>query len=276
MCSFSHLPIWCHYRSRSRCSSGLHKGPLAIEHRPNYPPYTMRYTLTDPKYYDQYQPTFTQACLPPNDSVQPIRTIPSRWYNTPHTSQMLPHRRSPHSQTVIHRDLANPQGTYPCLNWDISQLPSSSKQKEDAWTSRRAPSFNDGALSPGCNNIQINFNHPTFNPLLGGFGPIMVYPTGNSSEITVENVMDAIYVFFQQPLTCFDWKRISVLEQKQVSESYRKRISRTHHLSGYEQARGLLRIDTLKGCTCFAGLQIMTSLNQSALLYMYLVGRRYV
>lgn len=171
---------------------------------------------------------------------------------------------------MIHRDLANLPGIYPYLDWDVSQLPAYSRRREDACTSR-TPAFNESAFSPGCNNVQITFNHPTFNSALGNYGPIMIYPPGNSTEIMVETVIDAIYAFFQQPITAHEWNRIPVPEQQQIIDSYRRRISRTHHLLGFERARGPIRLDILKGCTRFTGLQNMSSLHRSALLYMNLM-----
>jgi hypothetical protein len=89
-----------------------------------------------------------------------------------------------------------------------------------------------------------------------------VYPTGKGNDIKVEDIMDAIYAHFRHPISVYEWRDFTFQEQEYISATFRSRIRRSGSLP--DERRGVLRVDVLRGCTGFAGLEIMSSLNGSA------------
>jgi len=57
------------------------------------------------------------------------------------------------------------------------------------------------ANTPECTTVKIYYAHPTFSPLLLKLDPISVYPVGSAMDIKVGDIMNAIYIYFQQPIT---------------------------------------------------------------------------
>ena len=253
------------------CSCSPRRRPPPVVHRiPNKSSYTIR--LDRP--YNQNRP----AKLPAYPAPSPIYPCPP----SPLQQQVLPLPAPPalpnpelsnpwtDARDELHVELCNPIGIHPFLDWDITNFPSASILHRAPGIDT-IPHFHHSATSPGCTTVQIHYTHPTFSPILARLGPISVYPVGNAADIKVEDIMNAIYYHFQSPITAPEWQAVSWQEREQISTSYRARIKKSFNLSKFDASRGPLRIDALKGCTRFAGLQTTSFLNHSGEMYMKLV-----
>lgn len=116
--------------------------------------------------------------------------------------------------------------------------------------------------------MKVHYDHPTFSHVLTKLGPITVYPIGNANDIKVEDIMDAVYLHFRQPISMYEWRDFTPQEQEYILAAYRSRIRRSGSLP--DERRGVLRVDVLRGCTRFAGLETMSFLNGSAQIRMKL------
>ncbi|KAJ6533796.1 hypothetical protein DFH09DRAFT_1181238 [Mycena vulgaris] len=166
---------------------------------------------------------------------------------------MPPMAYSP-QQAQLSPELCSPRGTHPYLDWDITQFPSSAQRYTSPHS--RAPAPLDGSATfPPTHILTISWAD---NPILLNWeqqwGPIFARGQGLHS-VTVEHALDAIYQYFNQPLTPADHDMASQHAWGVISESYHQRLPRSPNLRAYDVHRGALRLDVLNGATKFSGLQ---------------------
>jgi hypothetical protein len=242
-----------------------------LRRRPSHLPYTVRIgrPCLPQRYLWSPPPLRIEAPWPPEPPVIPQRYYPQAPVFCEPTRRALPRlKANPYDRDILHDELRNPIGIYPYLDWDIKNFPSTSVRRNTP-ACDDDPSFRRSATNPKSDCVQIHYAHPTFSSLLKNIGPINVYPAGNATDIKVEDIMNAIYSHFHQPITAYEWKDLPWQERGQISDSSRHRIKQACDMR--EANGGLLRVDALKGCTRFAGLSITSYLNRSAQLYLELV-----
>ncbi|RDB21266.1 hypothetical protein Hypma_011680 [Hypsizygus marmoreus] len=206
----------------------------------------------------------------------PRRTHTPEWHNPLSTrSNVLPaqqsERQSSHPSTPLQIDAllrSNPSGE-PALAWDIIDPPDRAQRTLDRLFA--LPSFDDVATTPRCTRIQIKYDHPTFGSLVNGFGPIEVFSERGDSHVLLRDVLKAIYLHFQQPITGEEWASLSVPERNQVSRYQAARFRDRRHLYYNAAQTPVIRGDFLRECTVFSGLHIESCLGSSCVLRMDLL-----
>ena len=146
----------------------------------------------------------------------------------------------------------NPQ--IPHMVWDISQLPSIAKRM----TGRHSivdlnPKFDDDATYPACNAINIVCDAGNISTF---WGPIVVR---NDDKVVLWDVLDAIYNYFQTPLTHAEVDTISDLKPgnyESLRDAYYHRCRNAHGLLQYELEQGFRRVDCLGDSKAFWGLWV--------------------
>jgi hypothetical protein len=255
----------------------LRRQPIpVVRRRPDHLPYTVRIGRLRVPHIPPRYPWPPPLIEPPWLPEPPV--IPQRYRNPRRQATVFrePARRAlpraepnhPHGHNILHAELHNAIGIYPFLNWDIKNFPSTSTRRSTPIFDA-VPSFRHSATNPGSTSVQIHYTHPTFLPFLTRLGPINVYPLGNAADIKVEDILNAIYSHFHQPITMHEWNTLSWQEREQISDSCRGRIKQAYDMC--EANGGLLRVDALKGCTRFAGLSLTSHLNRSSQLHLELV-----
>ncbi len=145
----------------------------------------------------------------------------------------------------------NPCGQIPFVAWDISQPPVTAKRV----TGRNCvvdltPQFGGTATWPAVKHLQIASD----SCMEGQFwGPIIVQ---SKEEITVWDVMNAIYEHFQQQLTQSEVDYISDLHPvnyRMMKDAWDQRCRKSNSLRDWERRQGLRRIDVLGDEKCWYG-----------------------
>ncbi|KAH7920770.1 hypothetical protein BV22DRAFT_1107536 [Leucogyrophana mollusca] len=180
-------------------------------------------------------------------------TVPAMQW-TPGTFPPLSH---PHDLPVRLAPwlIPNPvNATLPQITWDITQHPSAAKRLTGSHVSVDASTvFKELATLPGVKRLQIVCDTGHMSNL---WGPINVE---RSSKVKIRDVLDAIYEFFQSPLT---GPEVSYLEslsrgnREHMEQAFRRRCRESPGLPGFEWRQGLRRVDCLGDKTSFWGLWI--------------------
>ncbi|KAK7045242.1 hypothetical protein R3P38DRAFT_2883179 [Favolaschia claudopus] len=154
----------------------------------------------------------------------------------------------------INPDLQNPRGFIPYLDWDLRTFSSSARRILPGGS---VPADLDGpATYPPTHLLTVTFssNNPMLTQLQTLWGPIVVHGLGHT-PITVENVLRAIYLYFNRPLTHVDRMYFSDHTWGVISAAYRRRVPFSPDLPAVAAKRGALRVDVLDYLTKFGGLQ---------------------
>ncbi|KAJ7718647.1 hypothetical protein B0H16DRAFT_1387705 [Mycena metata] len=156
-------------------------------------------------------------------------------------------------------ELCSPRGAYPYLDWDITCFPSTAKRCTTPSAHQTLDSLDGPATFPSTRLLTISYAD-TDNPILmhweSHWGPIFARGQG-AHAVTVENVLDAIYTYFNQPLSHADRAALSGPAWDMVSEAYYRRLPQSPNLGAYDVSRGALRLDVLNSATKFCGLQLV-------------------
>ncbi|KAJ6522271.1 hypothetical protein B0H19DRAFT_1386703 [Mycena capillaripes] len=158
------------------------------------------------------------------------------------------------SAQQLNPDLCSLRGTFPYLDWDVTQFPSSALRCISEH-SRDVPAFDSPAIFPPTQLITLSYaDTPVLLRWENQWGPIFARGQG-LHPVTLENVLDAIYQYFNQPLSPADRAMISEPAWCLISDAYYRRLPRSPNLRAYDVHRGALRVDVLNGVTKFSGLQ---------------------
>ncbi|KAF7343683.1 hypothetical protein MSAN_01948200 [Mycena sanguinolenta] len=177
-------------------------------------------------------------CPPPPPFGQPIPMQPPVW-----SSELNP-------------ELSTPRGTHPFIDWDITQFPSSARLHESS-DSQTDPTFTSPAIFPPTELITISYGDtPILSFWENRWGPIFALGQGGH-PVTLEDVLNAIYRYFDQPLTTEDQAMMSNHTWGVVCDAYHRRCDRPPNLRAYNVTRGPLRVDVLNGATKFSGLEMV-------------------
>ncbi|KAJ6611938.1 hypothetical protein B0H10DRAFT_2054639 [Mycena sp. CBHHK59/15] len=183
---------------------------------------------------------------PPTPVVPMVPFIPA--FPSPPQQWVVPQHQ------CVSPDLCSPRGVFPHLDWDITRFPSSAERCTSPHSKTKA-TLDGAATFPPTNLITLSFAD---NPVLGHWerqwGPIFARGQG-LHPVTVENVLDAVYQYFNQPLSPADFATTSTHAWGLISDSYRRRLPRSPNLRAVDERRGALRLDVLNGATKFSGLQ---------------------
>ncbi|KAJ7107009.1 hypothetical protein C8R44DRAFT_987154 [Mycena epipterygia] len=151
-------------------------------------------------------------------------------------------------------ELCSPRGSYPYLDWDITQFPSSAQRCTSRYSRSAAP-LDASATFPPTHFLSLSYaDNPVLLHCERMWGPIFVRGEGLHS-ITIERVLNAIYQYFNQPLSAADRATMSSHAWGLVSDAYYQRLPRSPNMQAFDASRGALRLDVLNGATKFAGLQ---------------------
>jgi len=106
---------------------------------------------------------------------------------------------------------------------------------------------------PNVKTIYITSDHPVLQVWMESWGPIMV----EKPNITICDILDAIYEYFQQPLTRGEYRRIKESPHNLACLIYaaHHRANDAHELYSRELAVGFRRIDAMGGHRRFQGLR---------------------
>lgn len=145
------------------------------------------------------------------------------------------------------------------LEWDILDPPSSAWRVHRKSKKRSTPEY-DALAAPYASNITIHLDHPQLAGWAHLWGPIQVYKKTECGEITVREVLEAVYHYFHQPLGWKEFWRTTDGERRGVRKAYSRR-SRTRNLGC-----GVQRVDVLSEWTQFVGLRLMKVHGENASL----------
>ncbi|KAF7368560.1 hypothetical protein MVEN_00179300 [Mycena venus] len=166
----------------------------------------------------------------------------------------------PQQQQMINPELRSPRGTFPYLDWDLTQFASSARLRTSGSPRSHPhdpPAFDSPAIFPHTQLIAISYaDTPVLLQWETRWGPIFARGQG-THPVTIENVLDAIYQYFSTPLGPADRAAMSAHAWGLVSDAYYRRLDagRSPNLRAYDVARGACRVDILGGATKFGGLQ---------------------
>ncbi|KAJ7646117.1 hypothetical protein DFH06DRAFT_1211126 [Mycena polygramma] len=186
---------------------------------------------------------------PPPPLVQgppPLLALPPPQYTIPFVPQTGP----PH----LNPDLCSPYGPVPILEWDLTRFPSTARRR----VSPHSPDLTALALFPPTPLLTISYaSTPILLHWENKWGPIFARAQGAAPGVTVGDVLDAIFVYFNTPLTNTDRRAMSLAAWGVVSDAFRRRIDARDgpHTRAYNEQRGPLRVDVLDRATGFAGLE---------------------
>ncbi|KAJ7082666.1 hypothetical protein B0H15DRAFT_852300 [Mycena belliarum] len=154
-------------------------------------------------------------------------------------------------------ELCSPRGAHPYLDWDITHFPSSAQLCAAPNTRRPAP-LDGAATFPPTRLLTLSFaDSPVLHHWEQGWGPIVARAQG-AHMLTVEDVLDAVYRYFNTPLTPSDRASVSQHAWGVISDAYYARLPRSPNMHAFDASRGALRLDVLGGATKFSGLRVMT------------------
>ena len=187
-------------------------------------------------------PNPSPFALPPRelDLLEP-GTFPAEPWGTP-----VPMRIHPHLLYNPYNPLA------PILQWDIIHR----AEQARALTGRELfvpVKLSDQATSPASPKIWIFSDHPYLAIWMEEWGPIVI----EKGKITVRDVLDAIWEYFQQPLTEDEYHRISATPDglRNLMYTARQRARDSFELCLVTRKNGFKRVDVLGGHRKFQGLR---------------------
>ncbi|KAJ6492214.1 hypothetical protein C8R45DRAFT_867654 [Mycena sanguinolenta] len=162
-------------------------------------------------------------------------------------------------QQSLNPQLVNPRGCYPFLDWDLTHFSSTARVRQVPTISTpggQEPAFAEPATWPHTNLVTITFaDEPMLQTCESRWGPIVARGQG-VHPVRLEDVLDAIYRYFAQPLTPPERASMTWHTWTAVSDAYRRRLALpgSPNLRAYDMEHGLLRSDVLQGVTKFCGL----------------------
>ncbi|KAJ7654331.1 hypothetical protein B0H17DRAFT_386349 [Mycena rosella] len=178
-------------------------------------------------------------CAPMTPFLPPILPSPQAW---------------PQPQINLSPELCSPRGTHPYLEWDITQFPSSAQLCTTPYSRKPAP-LDGGATFPPTHLLTLSFaDNPVTQVWEQQWGPIFARGQG-AHALTVEDVLDAVYRYFNTPLTPEDRELVSPHAWGLICDAYYARLPRSPNMRAYDARRGALRLDVLTGTRKFSGLQ---------------------
>lgn len=185
-----------------------------------------------------------------NDDIPPLVQTPPAIFPPPCMVTPSPQAGSQH----INPDLCSPRGNFPYIDWDLTQFPSTARRCISQH-SHETPAFDGPAIFPPTQLITISYaDAPALMHWEKQWGPIFARGQG-LHPATVENVLDAIHHYFNQPLTHADHASMTGHTWGITCDAYYRRLPRSPNLGAYDAHRGALRVDVLNGATKFSGLQ---------------------
>ena len=133
----------------------------------------------------------------------------------------------------------------PWLLWDVRHAPSTAKRvAARAVVLSALDQFKEAATYPPVSRLHIAYNTNTIG-MINYWGPIVV-DKGDGGTVNVEDVLDAIFDFFQQQLLPHE---AAVIERdfpdawRQMQDAFRKRCRDAHAISEVEWLQGMRRVD---------------------------------
>lgn len=86
-----------------------------------------------------------------------------------------------------------------------------------------------------------------------------------SSRVRVVDVLEAIHKSLRTGITNEEWNRLQKTSRDQIKKAYSRRClaSRAFALTGYEEKRGVRRVDYLEDKTMFLGLTMKPPVEQN-------------
>lgn len=168
-------------------------------------------------------------------------TYPVQPYDSP-----VPVRLHPH---IIYNPV-NP--SIPILQWDILHR----AEQARLYTGRQVivpVNLDVEATLPKVSQVYISSDHPLLTLWMESWGPIMV----ENDSITIRDILDAIYEYFQKPLTRRDFRRISRHPQNvaRLTFAAHERAKDSYELFPVSLASGFKRVDAMGGHRRFQGLR---------------------
>lgn len=176
-------------------------------------------------------------------------TFPAQPFNTP-----VPIRVHPHI-------LYNPVNPWvPTLQWDILHR----AEQARVLTGRQVlipAKLNIQAVLPNVSKIYIASDHSALSAWMEDWGPIMV----EKATITIRDILDAIYEYFQKPLTEREFQRITSVPNNltKLTISAHKRVKDAYDLNVFTMASGFKRVDAMGGHRRFQGVRPMVFQNNT-------------
>ncbi|KAJ7177287.1 hypothetical protein C8R43DRAFT_1118288 [Mycena crocata] len=165
--------------------------------------------------------------------------------------------------TCLSPELCSPRGAYPYIDWDIIYFPSTAKCRTSTYSDTAAV-LDGSATFPPTRLLAISFG--SGNPILmrwqERWGPIVACAQGAAPGVTVEDVLDAIYKYFNTRLTPVDAALMTPPFWNMISDTYYARLKRSPNMKAYDVRRGLLRVDVLGGTTDFSRPTKFSGLQQ--------------
>ncbi|RDB23142.1 hypothetical protein Hypma_009552 [Hypsizygus marmoreus] len=134
------------------------------------------------------------------------------------------------------------------------------------------PAYQEPAIYPNARKITIMPEMPGMAPWMERWGPLTVKP--DNDQLTLKNVMDAIYAYFQTPLTSTDVSCLSQRGNEKVTVSRVRRLDSLHRMAYplEESKRCLLRVDILNGNWRFVRLKLSSFSGNHAKVALQLAG----
>ncbi|KAF8896312.1 hypothetical protein BD779DRAFT_1618347 [Infundibulicybe gibba] len=156
----------------------------------------------------------------------------------------------------------------PALQWDIIHR----AEQARTYTGRHTlvpPNLTASAVEPSATKLYIASDHYSVSYWMEKWGPIMV----EKSDITVRDVLDAIYDYFQKPLSPDDLQKIreSAESYNNLNRAARQRTQDEYQLSTLSEQYGYKRVDVAGGHRRFQGLRPVVFQNQTWKLYLGLL-----
>ncbi|KAJ7183724.1 hypothetical protein C8R46DRAFT_1308669, partial [Mycena filopes] len=187
----------------------------------------------------------------PSPSFNPMRVAadkPSFFSPTPSAGPAWSH---------LNPEFCSPRGAFPFLDWDFTRFPSTATRRTSPHSQQTPLSLDSPAVYPPARMLTISYaDTPVLQHWEARWGPIFSREQGDY-PVTVENVLEAIYQYFNQPLSHADRAALSGPAWRCVSDAYYQRLGCSPHLQAYDVSRGALRLDVLGGATKFSGLELV-------------------
>ena len=168
-------------------------------------------------------------------------TFPVQPFNT-----IVPLRLHPH---IIFNPI-NP--TIPILQWDILHR----AEQARIYTGRQvivSVDLGSQAVLPNVSKVYISSDHHLLASWMESWGPIMV----EKPKVTIRDILDAIYEYFQKPLTRKDFQRINETPYNaaRLTISAHKRARDSYELYSVSLESGFRRVDIMGSHRRFQGLR---------------------
>lgn len=140
----------------------------------------------------------------------------------------------------------------PILQWDIIHR----AEQASTYTGRQIlvrPNLGAAAMEPAPSKIYISSDHPVLAAWMKIWGPIMI----EKPKITIRDVLDGIYDYFERPLTRSDLRRLRRDPNNTASLTYsaHQRAGDSYELYPVGLASGFRRSDAMGGHRRFQGLR---------------------